>query len=287
VTAPVTWDPGQYLRYGDERARPFAELVARIGAVDPRHVVDLGCGPGNATAGLLHRWPNAAVTGVDSSSAMIAEARQRAIPGRLRFEAGDVCTWRPPEPVDVIVSNATFQWVPEHVALFPELIDQLHPGGWFAFQVPGNFGAPSHVLLREVGRSPRWRDRIGPLLRDDPVCEPGEYQAALSALGCETDVWETTYLHVLQRAGGPAAESGEPGPERPGGPAAESGEPAPHPVLEWVRGTALRPVLAALQPDDAAAFEAEYAARLRMAYPPGPAGTIMPFRRIFAVARRP
>jgi TatD DNase family protein len=227
VTEAVSWDPDQYLRYGDERARPFAELIARVGAVDPRRVVDLGCGPGNATASLLQRWPNAMITGVDSSPAMIAEAGQRAIPGRLCFEAGDVRTWRTPEPVDVIVSNATFQWVPGHVALFPQLLDQLRPRGWFALQVPGNFGAPSHVLLREVGRSPRWRDRLGALLRDDAVCEPGEYQAALAGLGCETDVWETTYLHVLQqpeRPDGSAAESGVPGPERPGGSAAESGK---------------------------------------------------------------
>lgn len=258
----VGWDPDQYLRFGDERARPLVELVARIGAVDPQQVVDLGCGPGNATVRLLQRWPEAQVTGVDNSPAMVAEAHQRTVPGRLRFEEGDVRTWRPPRPVDVIVSNATLQWVPGHVDLFPDLLDQLRPGGWFAFQVPGNFGAPSHVLLREVARSPRWRNRVGSLLREDAVSEPTEYLHALAGLGCETDIWETTYLHVLAPA-------------------------ATHPVLEWVRGTALRPVLTALQPADAVAFEADYAARLSEAYPVGATGTVLPFRRIFAVARRP
>ena len=260
---PVGWDPGQYLRFGDERGRPFAELVARIGAAEPHHVVDLGCGPGNLTVDLLRRWPAADIVGVDSSPAMVAEARQRAVPGRLRFEEGDLRAWRPPHPVDVIVCNATLQWVPGHVDLFPDVLDQLRPGGWFAFQVPGNFGAPSHVVLREVARSPRWEAQVGPLLRDDPVCEPEEYLDALTALGCEADVWETTYLHVL-----PGNESGS------------------HPVLEWVRGTALRPVLTALEPADTAAFEDEYAARLSEAYLVGPAGTVLPYRRIFAVARR-
>ncbi len=259
MTASVGWDPGQYLQFGDERVRPFSELLARIGAEGPREIVDLGCGPGNATHLLLRRWPAATVTGVDSSSAMVAEARQHENSGRLHFEEGDLRTWRAPHPVDVIVSNATLQWVPGHLELFPQLLDQLRPHGWFAFQVPGNFSAPSHTLLRQLASRRPWGDRVGSLLREDAVCEPADYLTALVDLGCQADVWETTYLHVLQGV---------------------------DPVLEWVRGTALRPLLTALGPDEAAEFEAEYAAALRDTYPAGPGGTVFPFRRLFAVARR-
>jgi trans-aconitate 2-methyltransferase len=254
------WDPVRYGRYADERGRPFHELLARVGARRPERVVDLGCGDGALTATLLDRWPDAEVVGVDSSAEMLAAAGPRATP-RLRFELAAVEEWAPPGPVDVLVSNAALQWVPDHVERLPQLVGMLAPGGWLAVQVPGNADAPSHVLLRELRRSPRWRDRLGPgPARWPDVLDPPGYLDRLARLGCVVDAWETTYAHVLQGA---------------------------DPVLEWVRGTALRPVLAALSPADAADFEAEYGAALREAYPAAPYGTVVPFRRVFVVARTP
>jgi trans-aconitate 2-methyltransferase len=256
------WDPAQYGRFAGERARPFADLLARVRAEQPGHVVDLGCGDGRLTATLLDRWPGATVHGLDSSPAMLAQAAGRAVPGRLSFALGSIEEWRPERPVDALVANAVLQWVPGHPALLGRLVAALAPGGWLAFQVPANFGAPSHTELAAVCRAPRWRGRLdAAVAHGRPVLEPAAYLDLLTG-SCETvDVWETTYLHVLHGA---------------------------DPVLDWVRGTALRPVLAALADDPAAEAEflSEYSARLRSAYPPGPHGTVLPFRRIFVVARR-
>jgi trans-aconitate 2-methyltransferase len=257
--AEAVWDPAQYGVYGDERARPFTELVGRLGPVEPRHVVDLGCGSGELTATLAGRWPGAVVRALDSSPEMIAAARAHAIPGRLTFDVADVADWRPDRPVDLIVSNAVLQWVPGHLDLLPRWVDALAPGGRLAFQVPGNFDAPSHVLLRELCRSPRWRDRLAGTVREDPVLDPAGYLDRLARLGCAVDAWETTYMQVL------------------------SGD---DPVLEWVKGTALRPVLSALPPDEAEEFLAAYRDRLRDAYPRRPYGTVFPFRRVFVIAAR-
>ena len=251
------WDPQRYLARTAERARPFHDLISHVGATAPQTVVDLGCGPGNLTATLAERWPDAEVIGVDSSASMIDTAREVA---GIQAVRADLREWEPPSPVDVLVSNAVLQWVPDHLALLPRLAGWLAPGGWLGFQVPGNYGEPAHVLLRELADSPAWRDKIGA----DQVtragsCEPVEYLEALIALGLRADVWETTYLHVLE------------------------GEDA---VLDWMTGTALRPVLAALDPDQAAGFVAEYGAKLRAAYPRRPYGTVLPFRRVFAVASK-
>ena len=264
-----SWDPLQYNRFSDERGCPFADLLARVALDRPAGlVVDLGCGSGELTAGLLTRWPSASVIGVDSSAEMIASAERlrRSMPpadaARLRFIEADLSSWTPPGPVDVITSNAALQWVPGHLELLPTLMDRLAPGGRLAVQVPGNHDAPAHALLRELRRTPRWSRLVGPnvapgLDRRLAVAEPADYLATLARAGFAADVWETTYLHLL------------------------TGEDA---VLQWMRGTGARPTLAAL-PDDAtrAAFEADYAALLRDAYPPQPFGTVMPFRRLFLV----
>lgn len=254
------WDAAVYQRYRDERGRPFDDLVARVLADTPSYVVDLGCGPGDRTATLLDRWPAATVTGVDSSPEMVAAASGLEVTGRLTFVEGDVRSWSPERPVDVLVSNATLQWVPGHLELLPRLVDALAPGGWLAFQVPGNFSAPSHTLLGELRRSARWRDRVGEDAdRSAAVHDPATYLTALADLGLRVDAWETTYLHVL---------------------------PGPDAVLEWTRGTALRPVLAALDETEQAEFLTAYGERLRSAYPRGRHGTVLPFRRIFVVAQR-
>jgi trans-aconitate 2-methyltransferase len=256
------WDPADYLRYAGERARPFVELMSRVRADAPSVVVDLGCGEGELTASLGQRWPGARVTGIDSSATMLAAAAAHAVPGHVEFAGGDVREWRPSGPVDVLVTNAVLQWVPGHERLLARWPAALAPGGWLAVQVPGNFGSPTHTLLRELCRSPRWAAQVGDVPRGtDAVLEPDGYYDVLTAAGLTTDVWETTYLHVLTGT---------------------------DPVLAWVRSTQLRPVLARLDADDAARFTAAFAEALRTAYPVRPDGTtLLPFRRLFAVGSRP
>jgi trans-aconitate 2-methyltransferase len=254
-----TWDPQTYARYADERSRPFFDLVAQIRADSPATVVDLGCGTGELTASLAQRWPQAQVRGIDSSPDMLAKAPNV---DRLTFEHGDVRHWKPDAPVDVLVTNAVLQWVPDHLPLLQRWVQHLAPGGWIAMQVPGNYTAPSHTLMREVASEPPYAGTLASVLRGtDSVADPSTYAALLADAGCTVDAWETTYLHVLQ---------------------------GNDPVLQWVRGTRLRPVLDALADDLElqSAYVDTYAARLRDAYPRKPWGTLMPFRRIFAVARR-
>ncbi len=256
------WDPVEYLRFAGHRGRPFVDLLARVDAEAPSTVVDLGCGPGNLTVTLADRWPTARVEGVDASGAMIERARAEhgaAAGGRLRFTVGDLREWAPPAPVDVLVSNATLQWVPGHLDLLPRLAASVRPGGWFAFQVPGNFAEPSHTELAAVRDLPRWRERLdGVDLATPWVAGPVDYLELLVSLGAAADVWETTYLQVLE------------------------GEDA---VLRWISGTGLRPVLEVLDEAERTEFTADYGARLRKAYPQQPYGTVLPYRRLFAVAR--
>lgn len=260
-----TWDTATYLRFAEERARPFADLVARVAAEDPALVVDLGCGTGDLTATLCRRWPAARVVGVDSSAEMVGRAAALAHE-RLDVVHADVRTWHPDAPVDVVVTNAVLQWVPDHADLLRRWVRWLSPGGWFAMQVPANFGEPSHALMREVAARPAYAALLSGVLREAPVLDLRGYAELLHESGCAVDAWETTYLHVLD----------------PGG---RHGDDA---VLEWVRGTGLRPVLDALAtaPDLRDAFVAEYAALLRDAYPRRAYGTPLPFRRVFAVAHR-
>jgi trans-aconitate 2-methyltransferase len=260
----MKWHPQEYLHFSDERGRPFRDLLDRVSAAAPGYVVDLGCGPGNLTVTLADRWPDADVVGVDSSAEMIRRAREEHIDDescahRLKFVEADVRAFRPERPVDVLVSNATFQWVPGHVELLDDLVGAVRPGGWFAFQVPGNFSEPSHTELAAVSDSPRWRDRLaGADLARPWVAEPAVYLERLAPYAASLDVWETTYLQVLH------------------------GEDA---VLRWVRGTALRPVLSELDEAEQAEFLEDYGRRLRVAYPPRAFGTVLPYRRIFAVAQ--
>jgi len=256
----ASWDPSQYLRFADARSRPFADLLAPVGAVAPRTVVDAGCGPGTLTATLAERWPTAHVLGFDSSPAMI----ERAAPletDRLRFVLADATTWAPDDAVDVLVSNALLHWIDGHDRLAVRWFHWLAPDGWFAFQLPGNFASPSHRLIGDQLAEPRWRDVLpaGFALAAGAFA-PEHYFEVLADAGAAVDAWETTYLHLL------------------------AGE---DPVLEWIKGTALRPVLDALGDQDARdAFLDQLAPKLRAAYPPGRHGTIFPFRRVFVVAHR-
>jgi trans-aconitate 2-methyltransferase len=255
------WDPEQYLRYAGERGRPFFDLISRVQAETPSFVADLGCGPGNLTAVLAQRWPGAEVLGIDNSPEMIGSAlagpgRQR----RLSFELADVRGWQAHQPVDVIVSNAVLQWVPDHLDVIAKWPAMLSPGGWLAFQLPGNFDQPTHAILLDLVRSDRWQPLLSGVRLNRQAHHPGEYLDLLAGAGCRVDAWETTYLHVLA---------------------------GPDPVVEWYRGTGLRPVLAALGDEQAEEFVEEYGGRVRAAYPAAPYGTVLPFRRVFVVAQRP
>jgi trans-aconitate 2-methyltransferase len=251
-----TWDPDRYLTYADERGRPFLDLIARVDADAPRTVVDLGCGPGNLTRLLAERWPEADVLGLDSSPEMIARAE---VPG-VRFEVADLRDWAAVEggeSVDVLVSNATLQWVPGHLDLLPRLVERVGPGGWFAFQVPGNFDEPSHTIRRDLaGEEPYAAHTQGVAVPDSH--DPATYLEVLAGAGCTVDAWETTYLHVL------------------------TGD---DPVFTWVSGTGARPTLEALPAGVREEFEEKFRARLRAAYPPHDYGVVLPFRRVFVVAR--
>jgi trans-aconitate 2-methyltransferase len=255
---PHTWDPDRYLTYADERGRPFVELLARVGATAPAEVVDLGCGPGNLTGLLAERWPEAHVAGLDSSPEMIATARALGQP--VSYAVADLREWRPERPVDVLVSNATLQWVPGHLHRLRALVEAVAPGGWFAFQVPGNFDEPSHTLraalAAEKPYAPYTSGAATPASHD-----PADYYYALAATGCTVDVWETTYFHVLS---------------------------GPDPVFTWVSGTSLRPTLQALPDSLREEFAVELRRRFDAAYPTRADGTVLlPFRRVFAVAQRP
>ncbi len=252
----MRWDPAVYNRYADERGRPFVELLARVRVESATAVADLGCGPGNLTAMLAARWPVADVVGVDSSADMVTAAGEYA-GDRLRFVCADLASWQPDGPVDVVVANAALHWVPGHVDLLAQFARWLRPGGALAFQVPDNFTEPSHTLLHDLRVSPRWREQLAAGADRTAGVERAErYLRALVDAGLDADVWQTEYLHVL---------------------------PGDDAVLNWVRGTALRPVLSALDADEQDEFVASYAEALRAAYPKQEFGTVFPFRRTFAV----
>jgi trans-aconitate 2-methyltransferase len=256
----VTWDPGQYARFSDHRARPLRELLARVPLDSVHRAADLGCGTGEHTRLLCERWPGAEVVGVDNSAEMLSRSDRWAIPGRLRFERGDLATWEPAAPLDLLFSNAVLHWAPDHARLVPRLARRVAPGGALAVQMPGNFGAPSHRLAVEVAGSDRWREPLGDLAERPMAVDPPEaYARLLLDLGFAVDAWETTYLQVL------------------------AGE---DPVLEWMKGTYLRPFLERLDAASRLGFLDELGSRLRLAYPPTGGTTLFPFRRIFFVGVR-
>lgn len=256
--AAVAWDPATYLRFSDERLRPGFDLLARVGDLPPGPLAELGCGTGVHARVIGERWPGRAFTAIDSSPEMLTQAS--ATPSSIRWVEADLRSWKPPEKVALVFSNAVLQWVDQHEVLFPRMMGMLAPGGVLAVQMPRNFDAPSHVLMREAAQAGPWAAILKPLLRADPVAGPEVTYDRLAPLAQGgLDIWETEYLHVL------------------------SGEDA---VLTWMHGTALRPLLTALQGSERAEFERACAERLRRAYPRRADGhTLLPFRRIFIVAR--
>ncbi len=253
-----TWNPGQYLKFAGQRLRPALDLLSRIDAETPGTVYDLGCGPGNLTPFLAARWPGARVVGVDHSDEMLAKARAE-YPDRDWVQA-DAGAWEPPEPADVIYSNAALHWIDDHAALFPQLLGCLAAGGTLAVQMPHNHAAASHTGIRETVLDGPWRARLEPVMREFPVHEPDVYYDIIQPHAAALDIWETVYAQVME---------------------------GDDPIAEWTKGSALKPFLDALTDGrENAAFYDAYAARMRDAYPKRVDGkTLFHFRRLFIVAR--
>lgn len=253
----MPWDPTLYNAFAQPRLRPALDLLARIDAEVPHTVVDLGCGTGNVTRILAERWHDATITGVDSSPEMLAAAA--AGPSRIRWSHSDIARWKPERPADVLFSNAALQWLDGHETLLPYLLAQLAPRGTLAVQMPHNHYAASHAVMAETVEAGPWAARLRPLARRFPVGDPDVYYDILAPLVASLDIWETEYLHVLD---------------------------GDNPVVQWTMGTALRPLLDALEGAERDEFLAEYARRIAESYPPRADGkTLFPFRRLFIVAK--
>ncbi len=257
MSSTATWDAAQYLRFEDERLRPAIDLIARIAHPGPARVVDLGCGAGNALPLLAARFPGARVTGVDGSAEMLA----RACAGGFATERADIAAWSPPEPIDVLFSNAALHWLGSHDALFPRLLSHLAPGGVLAVQMPAMHTAPLRVEQDRIAREGPWAETLARVASAPHILAPGDYHDLLRPGVAALDIWITEYVHVLR------------------------GE---DPVVQWAKGTSLRPYLDALGETMRAAFLDAYRAEMRRAYPPRADGTVLlPFRRLFMVAHRP
>ena len=253
------WDAAQYARFRDERARPFFDLLAAVPDVEVRGAADLGCGSGEMTRLLLERWPGAEVWGVDDSAEMLSRARAAPAPPGLHFVQEDLRNWRPPRPLDLILSNAALQWVPDHGPLLQSLAGRLAPAGILAVQVPNNRGEAAYRILDGLLADPSWVKRLPPGLHRTAIESPSFYDERLLALGFRVRMWETIYHHRLA---------------------------SPAEIVEWLKGPTLRPILSALPAQDASEFLAALALRIASAYPGGPHGVVFPFRRLFFIARR-
>jgi trans-aconitate 2-methyltransferase len=259
--SPMTWSAAQYLKFEQERSRPVRDLLNRLPNERVAQAVDIGCGPGNSTDLLQRRFPDAVVTGIDSSPEMIAAARKR-LPG-IRFAMQDIATWQGPGGlVDVILANAVLQWVPDHASLLPSLIAKLVRGGTLAVQVPANLDEPAHRLIREIAAAGPWSQKLAALSIARTVRHSADwYHRTLRDLGVATDIWMTTYYHQL--SGGADA------------------------IVEWFKGSGLRPFLEPLDASERLAFVSRYQRAVAQAYTPLADGTVLvAFPRLFFIATR-
>jgi len=253
-----TWDPNQYLRFERERTLPCRDLIARIAGGTPARIIDLGCGTGSSTALLRAQWPKARITGLDSSPEMIAAAT--ASDGSVTWCLADARTWTAEEPFDLVFSNAALHWLPDHAALFPHLLRQVASGGALAVQMPVNFDSPAHRAIREVAESPSWAPRWGSGLTSAHVAPPASYFDWLTPDASGVELWQTEYVHALPDAAA---------------------------IVEWVKGTTLRPYLDRISAGEREEFLAEITRKVALAYVPQRNGQVLfPFRRQFLVAHR-
>ncbi|MFJ7109288.1 trans-aconitate 2-methyltransferase [Pseudomonas sp. NPDC098740] len=256
----MSWSAKQYVAFEDERTRPARDLLAAIPAVEARSAIDIGCGPGNSTELLVDRFANAAVRGLDSSTDMIDAARKR-LP-QVQFDTADIDTWNENGPFDVIFANAVLQWLPDHAKLLPALASKLASGGSLAIQMPDNLNEPSHRLMREVAADGPWVGKLaGAAGQRTEMADASGYYSMLRAHCSRVDVWRTTYHHPL--AGGASG------------------------VVEWFKGSGLRPFLDPLDEAERAQYLKQYQTAIELAYPPLADGSVLlPFPRLFIVATR-
>jgi trans-aconitate 2-methyltransferase len=253
-TGDMAWDPALYEQFMGSRLRPGIDLIANIPDVAADRVIDLGCGTGRLTERLRARWPRAEVVGLDSSPAMLEQARED-FPA-IEWTEGDVADWAPEEKIDIIMSNAALHWLPDHAALFPRLFGYLAPGGVLAVQMPRNWTEPSHMLVRQVAGELGFGERMGP--EWIPVSEPAFYYDLMAPIAANLEIWETTYIQPLE---------------------------GDNPVVDWIRSTALQPVMDKLEKAEAEEFLRVYGERVREAYQKRQNGiTLFPFRRLFIMA---
>ena len=253
----MTWSAAQYRRFEEERTRPVLDLIAAIVNDDVTTAMDLGCGPGNSTEALLQRYPDAGITGLDNDEDMIRAARER-LP-KLRFELADIGQWQAAEPVDVILANASLQWLPDHASLYPRLLQQLSGSGCLAVQMPDNLQESAHCLAREIAASGLWAARLDQVRHPDRH-DAAWYYALLQPLCRRVDIWRTTYFHALRDHAA---------------------------VVEWFKGAALRPFLAQLDAAEQERYLARYLESIARAYPALADGTVLlPFPRLFIIASR-
>ncbi len=254
----TNWNPRQYLRFGNERLQPVIDLIGRIPLESPGVIYDLGCGTGSGTVILKERWPAAHVTGVDSSESMLEMTR--SLEASVSWQHSDLNTWEPSAPAHLIFSNAVFHWLDDHHALFPRLMAMLAPGGILAVQMPQNWRAPTHRLIAATVRGGPWQERLEQHIREFPVLEGQEYYDLLSAQASSIDMWETTYYHILE---------------------------GQDPVVEWTKGSILRPLMDLLEEPEASTFLERYRSQIAQAYPQQPDGkTVLQFRRLFFMATK-
>lgn len=258
----MAWSATQYSLFENERTRAVRDLLAAVPPRPVRHATDLGCGPGNSTEVLLQQYGDALVVALDSDQNMIDKARERArlkVP-RVRCEVADIALWNAAEPQDLILANASLQWLPEHGALYPHLVQQLSEGGSLAVQTPDNLDEPAHRRMREIAGQGPWKEKFTDFALP-PRHSATFYYDLLSPLCARVDVWRTTYHHPL--SGGAEA------------------------VVEWFKGSGLRPYLARLDEDERAAFLQLYLQAMQQDYPAATDGKVLlPFPRLFVVATR-